>query len=144
MEEMFRFSHQIPSYVLTGQEAPDAPKGCRVLDPAATPIEFLQLIEVVKEEDMAYKDDTDVKELSDNIKKDRIEEMINYIGKIEEEKEGKDEDVQEVDTSVNMTKANSEEMINDVGKHGEGKQEKNKDMQSVETLEEDREKQNLQ
>ncbi|QCD95080.1 uncharacterized protein LOC114181946 [Vigna unguiculata] len=145
MEEMFRFSHQIPSYVLTGQEAPDAPKGCRVLDPAATPIEFLQLIEVVKEEeDLADKDETDVKELSDNMKKDRNEEMIDYMGKIEEEKEGKDEDMQEVDTSENMTKANNEEMINDVGKHGEGKQGKDKDMQSVETLEEDREKQDMQ
>ncbi|KAM7484056.1 hypothetical protein LguiA_000065 [Lonicera macranthoides] len=43
-EEMFRFSHHIPSYLLTGQEAPNAPKGCLELDPASTPFEFLQVI----------------------------------------------------------------------------------------------------
>lgn len=48
-EEMFRFSHHIPSYLLTGQEAPNAPKGCRELDPAATPFEFLQAVTGVKE-----------------------------------------------------------------------------------------------
>lgn len=47
--EIFRFSHQIPSYLLTGQEAPNAPKGCRELDPAATPDEFLQVIAHVQE-----------------------------------------------------------------------------------------------
>lgn len=41
-EEMFRFSHQVPNYLLTGQEAHNAPKGCRELDPAATPLELLQ------------------------------------------------------------------------------------------------------
>ncbi|ESW24418.1 hypothetical protein PHAVU_004G129100 [Phaseolus vulgaris] len=134
MEEMFRFSHQIPSYVLTGQEAPDAPKGCRVLDPAATPFEFLQLIEVVKVEDMADKEDTDVKEPSDKMIKESNKEMINYMGKVEEEKKGEDEDMQEVDTSDDMTKANNEEMINDVRKLGEVQQEKDKDMRSKEKL----------
>ncbi|KAM7267375.1 hypothetical protein ACFE04_009541 [Oxalis oulophora] len=43
-EEMFRFSHQVPSYLLTGEEAPNAPAGCRELDPAATPLELLQVI----------------------------------------------------------------------------------------------------
>jgi curved DNA-binding protein CbpA len=43
-EEMFRFSHQVPSYVLTGQEAINAPKGCLELDPAATPVELLQVL----------------------------------------------------------------------------------------------------
>ncbi|OIV96812.1 hypothetical protein TanjilG_08673 [Lupinus angustifolius] len=41
-EEMFRFSHQVPNYLLTGKEAPNSPKGCRELDPAATPLELLQ------------------------------------------------------------------------------------------------------
>ncbi|OIW15255.1 hypothetical protein TanjilG_16505 [Lupinus angustifolius] len=41
-EEMFRFSHQVPNYLLTGQEASNAPKDCRELDPAATPLELLQ------------------------------------------------------------------------------------------------------
>ncbi|XP_007043977.2 PREDICTED: uncharacterized protein LOC18608980 [Theobroma cacao] len=51
-EEMFRFSHQVPSYLLTGQEASNAPKGCRELDPAATPVELLQVIIDVKEEEI--------------------------------------------------------------------------------------------
>ncbi|KAK1399447.1 DnaJ subfamily B member like [Heracleum sosnowskyi] len=43
-EEMFRFSHRIPHYTLTGQEAENAPKGYLELDPAATPLEFLQVL----------------------------------------------------------------------------------------------------
>ncbi|CAL9190517.1 uncharacterized protein LOC135583235 [Musa acuminata AAA Group] len=48
-EEMFRFSHQVPSYLLTGEEAHNALKGCLELDPAATPVELLQVITKVKE-----------------------------------------------------------------------------------------------
>ncbi|KAF5743467.1 Heat shock protein binding protein putative isoform 1 [Tripterygium wilfordii] len=43
-EEMFRFSHQVPNYLLTGKEANNAPKGYWELDPAATPLELLQVI----------------------------------------------------------------------------------------------------
>lgn len=43
-EEMFQFSHQVPYCLLTGQEAHNAPKGCLELDPAATPLELLQVI----------------------------------------------------------------------------------------------------
>ncbi|KAL2550637.1 DNAJ heat shock N-terminal domain-containing protein [Forsythia ovata] len=43
-EEMFRFSHQVPSHLLTGQEALNAPKGFLELDPAATPLELLQVL----------------------------------------------------------------------------------------------------
>ncbi|KAK8478032.1 hypothetical protein V6N11_060215 [Hibiscus sabdariffa] len=43
-EEMFRFSHQVPNYLLTGQEARNAPAGCHELDPAATPLELLHMI----------------------------------------------------------------------------------------------------
>ncbi|GAB2297710.1 hypothetical protein Dimus_031797 [Dionaea muscipula] len=43
-EEMFRFSHQIPSHLLSGKEAPNAPKGCWELDPAAIPVELLEVI----------------------------------------------------------------------------------------------------
>ncbi|GLT38773.1 hypothetical protein SLA2020_129990 [Shorea laevis] len=43
-EEMFCFSHQVPNYLLTGQEANNSPVGCRELDPAATPVELLQVI----------------------------------------------------------------------------------------------------
>ncbi|XVF51012.1 hypothetical protein PTKIN_Ptkin04bG0149400 [Pterospermum kingtungense] len=50
-EEMFRFSHQVPNYLLTGQEANNAPMGCRDLDPAATPLELLQVINEAPVED---------------------------------------------------------------------------------------------
>ncbi|XP_022770499.1 uncharacterized protein LOC111313895 [Durio zibethinus] len=43
-EELFRFSHQVPSYLLTGQEGQNAPNGCLELDPAATPLELLQVL----------------------------------------------------------------------------------------------------
>lgn len=36
-EEMFRFSHQVPYFTLTGEEAENIPKGSCELDPAATP-----------------------------------------------------------------------------------------------------------
>lgn len=49
-EEMFRFSHQVPSYVLTGEEGENAPKGCHELDPAATPLELLQVITETQED----------------------------------------------------------------------------------------------
>ncbi|KAK2654142.1 hypothetical protein Ddye_013998 [Dipteronia dyeriana] len=41
--EMFRFSHQVPSHLLTGQEAQNAPAGCWDLDPAATLLELIQV-----------------------------------------------------------------------------------------------------
>lgn len=34
-EEMFRFSHQVPSCMVSFGVAPSAPKGCVELDPAA-------------------------------------------------------------------------------------------------------------
>ncbi|XP_021775870.1 uncharacterized protein LOC110739712 isoform X1 [Chenopodium quinoa] len=49
-DEMFRFSHQVPSFLLTGQESPIAPKGCCELDPAATPVELLEVTTEVAEE----------------------------------------------------------------------------------------------
>ena len=49
--EITRFSHQIPSYFLTGQESLNAPKGCCELDPTTIPDEFLQVIEVLEEEE---------------------------------------------------------------------------------------------
>jgi len=49
-EEMFRFSHQVPFCLLTGEESPRAPKGCLELDPAATPMELLQVIPESKDE----------------------------------------------------------------------------------------------
>ncbi|KAI3467720.1 hypothetical protein Pfo_024383 [Paulownia fortunei] len=43
-EEMSRFSHQVPSHLLTGQEGSKSPKGCCELDPAAIPLQFLEVI----------------------------------------------------------------------------------------------------
>ncbi|KAK1376104.1 DnaJ subfamily B member like [Heracleum sosnowskyi] len=43
-EEIFRFSHQVMSCLLTGQEAPNVPKGSRELDPAALPLELLRVL----------------------------------------------------------------------------------------------------
>ncbi|KAK8960555.1 Chaperone protein dnaJ 10 [Platanthera guangdongensis] len=51
-EEMFRFSHQVPSYLLTGEEAQNAPKGCLELDPAATSLDLLQVLTETKDEDV--------------------------------------------------------------------------------------------
>ncbi|XP_057972517.1 uncharacterized protein LOC131160677 [Malania oleifera] len=51
-EELFRFSHQVPSYFLTGQEAQNVPTGCRELDPASTPLELLQVLTEGKDEEM--------------------------------------------------------------------------------------------
>ncbi|KAL6996939.1 hypothetical protein U1Q18_007063 [Sarracenia purpurea var. burkii] len=54
-EEMFRFSHSVPSYILTGQEARNAPKGCFELDPAAMPSELLQVVTETKEVEIVEK-----------------------------------------------------------------------------------------
>ncbi|KAL0281910.1 UNVERIFIED_CONTAM: DnaJsubfamily B member 14 [Sesamum angustifolium] len=47
-EEMSRFSHQVPSRLLTGQEGPKSVKGCRQLDPAAIPLEILEVMSKVE------------------------------------------------------------------------------------------------
>ncbi|KAL6634280.1 hypothetical protein ACP70R_026951 [Stipagrostis hirtigluma subsp. patula] len=49
-EELFRFSHRVPSRLLTGEEGNNAPKGCHELDPAATPVDLLTVITEVKED----------------------------------------------------------------------------------------------
>ncbi|KAG8081733.1 hypothetical protein GUJ93_ZPchr0014g47299 [Zizania palustris] len=49
-EELFRFSHKVPSHLLTGEEGNNAPKGCHELDPAATPVDLLKVITEVKED----------------------------------------------------------------------------------------------
>ncbi|MED6150087.1 hypothetical protein PIB30_068857 [Stylosanthes scabra] len=58
--EIFRFSHQVPNYLLTGEEAHNAPKGCVELDPAATSLDLLQT-------------------------KNEANEALNYVGKSNKE-----------------------------------------------------------
>ncbi|KAL6880347.1 hypothetical protein ACP4OV_011912 [Aristida adscensionis] len=49
-EEMFRFSHQVPFYRMSGEEAPSVPKDSYELDPAAISKELLQgVTETMKE-----------------------------------------------------------------------------------------------
>lgn len=40
-EEMFQFSHQVPSYLLTGEEAHNALKACFELDPSTTHVDLI-------------------------------------------------------------------------------------------------------
>jgi hypothetical protein len=61
-KEIVRFSHQVPSYVLTGEEAGNARKGCRVLDPAVTPSELLEVIKVAQEKNIVDNVDSITKE----------------------------------------------------------------------------------
>ncbi|KAK7350709.1 hypothetical protein VNO77_09598 [Canavalia gladiata] len=63
--EMFRFSHQVPSYLLTGEEGHNAPQGCLELDPAALPMELLQVITEAAEHEMAM---TTEKPLEDELR----------------------------------------------------------------------------
>lgn len=53
-EEMYRLSHQVPSYVLTGGEGNNAPEGCYELDPAATPLELLQVYTESKTDEVMH------------------------------------------------------------------------------------------
>lgn len=43
--ELAKFSHQIPSYLLTGKDAADELGGCRQLDPASTPLHLLEIVD---------------------------------------------------------------------------------------------------
>ncbi|GAB4858424.1 hypothetical protein Ancab_009897 [Ancistrocladus abbreviatus] len=48
--EIFRFSHQVPGYLLTTEQALNAPGGSFDLDPAAIPEELLRVMETANEE----------------------------------------------------------------------------------------------
>ncbi|KAK3223671.1 hypothetical protein Dsin_010696 [Dipteronia sinensis] len=115
--EIFRFSHHVPSYLLTGQEAPNAPKGCRELDPAATPVELLQVIIDVNEED--------VMENEEKVEEVNIEEIAEKS--IKEETTEKSEKDREVGTG------NSEEVdiVEDSEETDRGGKVENSDEQPV-------------
>nr|VDD47340.1 unnamed protein product [Brassica oleracea] len=49
-DEMLRFSHRVPSFVLTGDERKGVPAGSLELDPAAIPRDYLEASEVKQEE----------------------------------------------------------------------------------------------
>ncbi|XWS50390.1 hypothetical protein CRYUN_Cryun12cG0083700 [Craigia yunnanensis] len=75
--EMFRFSHQVPNYLLTGQEAHNAPMGCRELDPAATPLELLQVINEAPVEDDSRKTDKEMLKSAREAEVDGLEGRID-------------------------------------------------------------------
>lgn len=57
-EELFRFSHQIPSHILRGEKNIRGLKGCWELDPAALPVEFLQVMRKAEDNtERSFKDD---------------------------------------------------------------------------------------
>uniref|UniRef100_A0A2P2KPD8 J domain-containing protein n=1 Tax=Rhizophora mucronata TaxID=61149 RepID=A0A2P2KPD8_RHIMU len=96
-EEMFRFSHYVPSFLLTGQEGPSAPKGCRELDPAATPTELLHLIADAKEEEtLENEDKPQEEELVDNDKK------VDNEAEMKSEKDGEDMKIDCEDNEVEI------------------------------------------
>ncbi|KAI4343601.1 hypothetical protein L6164_010935 [Bauhinia variegata] len=84
-EEMFRLSHQVPSYLLTGREGPNAPRGCLELDPAAIPMELLQVVTEAPKEETVLTVDNSVENIAREVvaetiekKETRLENMIVY------------------------------------------------------------------
>ncbi|XP_062112927.1 uncharacterized protein LOC133824076 [Humulus lupulus] len=101
-DEMFRFSHHVPSYLLTGHEAPNAPKGCRELDPAATPLELLQVITEVKEEDNMEIDEKDKEDnVVGNVKKSNDNETAENLSKAGKEGKGCSKDTEVINLDEN-------------------------------------------
>ncbi|XP_077227787.1 uncharacterized protein LOC143860840 [Tasmannia lanceolata] len=73
--EMFRFSHQVPSWLLTGDEGPNAPMGCRELDPAASPLELLQVI--IESKDVVV--ETSVQQPEDVVVETRVQQANDEV-----------------------------------------------------------------
>ncbi|GAU48141.1 hypothetical protein TSUD_302740 [Trifolium subterraneum] len=71
----------VPSYVLTGEEATNAPKDCRVLDPTATPSELLKVIKIVQKENIVNNVDNITKEAN-------CEEMVSDMRQLGEQMRG--------------------------------------------------------
>ncbi|KAG5031915.1 hypothetical protein GLYMA_06G169500v4 [Glycine max] len=88
--EMFRFSHQVPSYLLTGEEGQNAPKGCLELDPAATPMELFQVLAEDLEQEIVM---TTEKSVEDELKHKENSGEEGLIKKCQTTKEeGSDEE----------------------------------------------------
>ncbi|CAL5338130.1 hypothetical protein CsSME_00021607 [Camellia sinensis var. sinensis] len=115
-EEMFRFSHHVPSYLLTGQEAPNAPKGCRELDPAATPLELLLVIPDVKEEDIVgdeNEENAKVEKVVDDVGKPNNEETEENSSKFSEKISGnKTREPEEVEILEDSWERREDEKVN--------------------------------
>ncbi|WCJ36809.1 DNAJ heat shock N-terminal domain-containing protein [Euphorbia peplus] len=80
-EEMFRFSHPVPDHVLTGEEGPNAPRGCWELDPAATPLELLQVTTEANEVESTE----NTEEIAVNYTDGNIDQISEKISKFENE-----------------------------------------------------------
>lgn len=86
-DEMFRFSHQVPYHLLTGEEARNAPKGCRELDPAATPVELLEVITEAQEAPVSENGGKERDEmLQQSVDKGLVNEAIEAASKASEGK----------------------------------------------------------
>uniref|UniRef100_A0A3Q7G2C9 J domain-containing protein n=1 Tax=Solanum lycopersicum TaxID=4081 RepID=A0A3Q7G2C9_SOLLC len=115
-EEMFRFSHQVPSHLLTGEEGQNAPKGCQELDPAATPLELLQTVTETNEVPAMQNDkeanggssqkvqETKTSEAADHTLKSREGGMVESEGEISLGSEQMVEKVTMEQTQVNPVK----------------------------------------
>lgn len=85
-EEMFRFSHQVPDHLLTGEEAHNAPKGCRELDPAAIPLELIQVIMEDNETQMVETSEKSEEEMAQNCIQIKVDQIGENASKTKEGK----------------------------------------------------------
>ncbi|XP_039032145.1 uncharacterized protein LOC120167103 [Hibiscus syriacus] len=74
-EELFPFSYQVPSCLLTGQEGLNAPKVCLELDPAAIPLDLLQVLTEAQAKEMEVITET-VQEMKPNIRVESAEQAV--------------------------------------------------------------------
>ncbi|KAK0590901.1 hypothetical protein LWI29_032945 [Acer saccharum] len=106
-KEMFRFSHRVPSYILTGEEGNNAPKGCLELDPASTPLELLQLLTEAQLEDMKTTNKAKEEHPLEGVKNPKGEELVEKNEKTTKEN-GIAEDVQKNIRAETMMKKGKE------------------------------------
>jgi len=83
--QMFRFSHQVPSYMLNGEEGSNAPKGCLELDPAATPMELLQVLAEDLEQDIIMTTEKSVEDELKHKENSREEDLLKGCQTTKEE-----------------------------------------------------------
>lgn len=109
-QEMFRFSHQVPSYFLMGDEAQSPPKDCWELDPASTPMELLQVIEEAQKEEMMETTNKVKESPLECLKNPEVEEVVDNeqspVGKSPREDLGKKVVVETTKTGKETEKTN--------------------------------------